>query len=335
MSDFFGRALNHSELKVNKKNLVRVFEVGPRDGLQNEPLPLPIKDKIWLINQLVKAGFQDLEIGAFVRPDRVPQMADTEEVFKRIQKGSVKLKGVRAWSLVPNQKGLERALSVGASHIAVFTAATESFAKKNIGMSIDDSLLEFSKVIQNFKSYAKVHANQDFKVRGYVSTAFGCPFEGKVAPKKVLRVIEKLAKMGADEISIGDTIGVGTPNQVDEVVGPALKLLGVKKVAVHFHDTRGTALANTLRSLELGVRTIDSSAGGLGGCPYAPGASGNLATEDLLYLLHGMGLETGIHLDLLCDTSLELARRMNRVLPSKYLQAYSSFKLNRKNRVTR
>jgi hydroxymethylglutaryl-CoA lyase len=201
--------------------------------------------------------------------------------------------------------------------IAVFTAATESFAKANIGMSIGDSLKEFAQVVREAKK-AKI------QVRGYVSTAFGCPFEGKVAPKKALKVVEALADLGVSQVSIGDTIGVATPKDIDLVMKPALKLLGSKKVAGHFHDTRGTALANALRSIELGVRTLDSSAGGLGGCPFAPGATGNLATEDLVYMLDGMGEKTGIDLAKLCATSLELSRKMKRPISSRYLQAYAA-----------
>lgn len=296
---------------------IRVFEVGPRDGLQNERVILPMRQKLRFVADLVRAGVQDLELGAFVRPDLVPQMADTDQIFRALQKGSLKLEKARAWSLVPNRKGLQRALGAGAKNIAVFTAATESFARKNIGMSIKESLEEFSGVVEEAKS-------QGLRVRGYVSTAFGCPFEGKVRPAQALRVIEKLAALGVNEISIGDTIGVATPKDVDQVVRPALKILGVQKTAVHFHDTRGTALANALRSVELGVRILDSSAGGLGGCPFAPGASGNLATEDLVYMLEGMGFRTGVRLDLLCKASLRLARVMKRSAASKYVQAYAS-----------
>lgn len=297
------------------KTQVTVFEVGPRDGLQNEPRTLATADKIWLITELVKAGVREIEAGAFVRPDRVPQMADSAEVCKGLQTRD--LKKARTWFLVPNYRGLEGALAAGAKNIAVFTAASDSFAKANIGMTVRESLAEFSEVL-------KVAKKKRLRVRGYVSTAFGCPFEGKVPPRRALTVVEKLIDLGVDQVSIGDTIGVATPNQVDQIVRPALRSFGKARVAVHFHDTRGTALANALRSLELGVRVIDSSAGGLGGCPYAPSATGNLATEDLLYMLHGMGIETGIDLEKVCATSLELAKRMGRPLSSKYLQAYAA-----------
>ncbi|MGZ3709145.1 MAG: hydroxymethylglutaryl-CoA lyase, partial [Bdellovibrionota bacterium] len=223
------------------------------------------------------------------------------------------------WCLVPNRRGLERAVAAGATQIAVFTAATESFAKRNIGMSIRESLQEFGAVVADARRHR-------MKVRGYVSTAFGCPFEGEVSAKKALRVVEKLAALGVDEISIGDTIGVATPNQVDDRIKPALKMLGESKTAVHFHDTRGGALANSLRALELGVRIFDSSAGGLGGCPFAPGATGNLATEDLVYMMERMGARTGIDLELLCETSLKMAQRMKRPIASRYVLAFRNSK---------
>jgi hydroxymethylglutaryl-CoA lyase len=298
---------------------VQIFEVGPRDGLQNESNPVLLQDKIKLIQNLVHAGIQNLELGAFVRQDRVPQMADTEEIYRKIQSGTLKLGKARSWALVPNSKGLERALQVGATRIAVFTAATNSFTEKNIGMSIQQSLREFRSLIQDGRS----QIGSKLKVRGYVSTAFGCPYEGKVAPKKALRIIEKLAELDVDQISIGDTIGVATPKSIQALMAPALRELGVKKLAIHLHDTRGTALANTLRALDLGIRIIDSSAGGLGGCPFAPGASGNLATEDLVYMLNGMGMRSGVNLDLLCKASLELSNKMKRPLTSRYLQAFA------------
>jgi hydroxymethylglutaryl-CoA lyase len=293
---------------------VQVFEVGPRDGLQNEAAEVSFEDKLFLIRGLVAAGLRDLELGAFVRPDRVPKMADTDRIFAEIASGALDLRGARAWSLVPNRKGLDRAKAAGARRIAVFTAATESFAQRNIGMSIAESLDEFAQVIAVAKAAG-------IEVRGYVSTAFGCPFEGRVAPAQALEVVGKLMDLGVAQVSIGDTIGVAGPRGVDEVIRPALRRWGAAKVAVHFHDTRGTALANTLRALERGVRVVDSSAGGLGGCPFAPGATGNLATEDLVYLLEDLGAPTGIDLDALARTSLEFARRIRRPLASRYLQA--------------
>lgn len=299
---------------------LRIVEVGPRDGLQNEKLALPLQEKIWLIQSLVKAGIQEVEVGAFVRPDRVPQMADSDLVCAAIQKGELNLGRAHGWCLVPNRKGLQRALKVGVKRIAVFTAATESFAQRNIGMSIKDSLTEFKEVIRE----AKEAIGKDLHVRGYISTAFGCPFEGKVSPAKALKVIDQVADLGVDQVSIGDTIGVATPADVEAVVKRALSEHSVKKTAVHFHDTRGTALANTLRSLDLGVRILDSSSGGLGGCPFAPGAAGNLSTEDLVYMLNGMGMKTGIDLEKLCQVSLGLAKKMKRPLSSRYLMTYAS-----------
>lgn len=305
-------------------NRVQIFEVGPRDGLQNESRRVSFEDRLWFMSGLAQAGIRDIEIGAFVRPDRVPQMAETELVFEALNSGKLDLGKAKAWALVPNQKGLDRALQCGARNLAVFTATSETFNERNIGMSVSESLKQISALIPA----AKKATRSGIKIRAYVSTAFGCPFEGKISPKKTLKVIEKLAEFGADQISIGDTIGVATPNQVDSLIPAAMKMFGrsqgARHIAVHFHDTRGTALANTLRSLELGVRIVDSSAGGLGGCPFAPGATGNLSTEDLVYMLDGMGMKTGINLQALCNVSLELAKRMKRPLSSRYLQAYVS-----------
>lgn len=296
---------------------VTVFEVGVRDGLQNEPSHPSTALKIGFIHDLVAAGIQEFELGAFVRPDRVPQMADTEILYKAIRSKRLRLGKTRDWSLVPNLKGLERAVASGAKRIAVFTAASEGFARANIGMSIRESLEEYGRVVDEARRHG-------LRVRGYVSTAFGCPFDGKVTPAKALRVIEKLASLGVEQVSIGDTIGVATPAEVDSVMRPALRSLGVKRVAGHFHDTRGTALANSLRALELGVRTLDASAGGLGGCPFAPGATGNLATEDLVYMLDGLCMKTGIDLEKLARASLRFARKLRRPLASRYLQAYAA-----------
>ncbi|MBL7715116.1 MAG: hydroxymethylglutaryl-CoA lyase [Bdellovibrionales bacterium] len=301
---------------VKNDSFVHVFEVGARDGLQNEKVEISLEQKLMLIAGLKAAGLKHLEVGAFVRADRVPQMADSEEVFRRAD-----LKGVHAWSLVPNRKGLERAIEVGVKNIAIFTAATESFAQRNIRMSIPQSLSEFKEVVA-------VARKKKILVRGYVSTAFGCPFEGKVAPKKALKVVESLWRLGVEQVSIGDTIGVATPEGIEAVFKPALKMMKKAGTAAHLHDTRGTALANALRAMDLGVRTFDSSAGGLGGCPFAPGATGNLATEDLIYLLNGMGMKTGVNLDRLCEISLKFSRQiaggLGRPLGSRYLAAYAA-----------
>jgi hydroxymethylglutaryl-CoA lyase len=297
---------------------VSVFEVGPRDGLQNERKVLSTRQKIRFIHGLVGAGIADLELGSFVRPDRIPQMADTDVIYRAIRSGKIDLDRARSWALVPNRKGLERALRAGVRHIAVFTAVTESFTQKNIGMSVSRSLAEFKSLIAD----GKRALGSKLKIRGYISTAFGCPFEGKVSPKQALKIIDKLAALDVDQISIGDTIGVATPRDVDRLIKPALKSLGKKMTAVHFHDTRGTALANSLRAYEIGVRTFDSSAGGLGGCPFAPGAAGNLATEDLIYMLDGMGIRHGVDLQKLAQVSMDLHSAMNRPVSSRYLMSF-------------
>jgi len=303
------------------KNKVDIFEVGPRDGLQNEKKTLTTAQKMDFVRGLAKAGVRNIELGAFVRPDKIPQMADTDALYEKIRSGELDLGKAKAWSLIPNRKGLERALKVGATHLAIFTAATDSFAKANIGMTIDESFTEYKEVISALK---KAGMRKKVQVRGYISTAFGCPFDGKVAPKKALKVVERLLDLGVDQISIGDTIGVATPLDVEAVVKPAYKTLGKKMLALHFHDTRGTALANALRAYELGARIFDSSAGGLGGCPYAPGATGNLATEDLLYMFNGMGIEHGIDLDQICKLSLDLSAKMGRPISSRYLASFAA-----------
>ena len=298
---------------------VTIFEVGARDGLQNEAQQVPVNTKAWFIDGLAKTGLREIEIGAFVRSDRVPQMADTDELYKMLREGRLLHKSkARAWSLIPNLKGLERAQEAGAKNLAVFIGVTDSFTRANVGKSVAEQLAEFKPMIAQARK-AKL------TVRGYLSTAFGCPFEGVVAAKKTLTVAGKLFDLGVQQVSIGDTIGVAVPRGkggVDEVVKPALRKWGSKNIALHFHDTRGTALANALRALELGVKTLDSSAGGLGGCPFAPGATGNLATEDLVYMLHQMGVKTGVNLEALCQLSAEMAKRMGRPISSRYLMAW-------------
>jgi hydroxymethylglutaryl-CoA lyase len=295
---------------------VTVFEVGPRDGLQNEKSQVSVVSKLDFIRGLRQSGLSNIEAGAFVRPDRVPQMADSDQVLAAVSKEREYF-GPQYWALVPNVRGLERALVSGARCLAVFTAASERFNSRNIGMTISESLSQAREVLQEAK-------RRKLKTRGYLSTVFGCPYEGRISPKQALRVAEQLLELGVDQVSLGDTIGVATPKDVDAVVGPFLQLAGVGATAVHFHDTRGTALANAYRSLEWGVATVDSSAGGLGGCPFAPSATGNLATEDLLYLLQGLGISTGVDLESVCRTSLHLAAVMQRPLSSRYLQAYAA-----------
>jgi isopropylmalate/homocitrate/citramalate synthase len=289
---------------------VKIVEVGPRDGLQNEKVVIPTQAKVDFITALSDAGLRVIEAGAFVSPKWVPQMADTAEVYREIPKDP----GVEYPVLVPNLKGLERAIDAGVKDVSIFTAASESFNKRNINMSIDES----------FENYAPVAARalgHGMRVRGYVSTAFGCPYEGDVAPEKVLEVCARLLDLGCYEVSVGDTIGVGTPMQVQGVIGVLLQVIPASKLAMHFHDTRGTALANTLAALEMGIATYDASAGGLGGCPFAPGASGNLATEDLVYMLDKMAIETRVDMNRLVQASSIIAPYLDHPLPGRYLQA--------------
>lgn len=276
----------------NYPKKIKIVEVGPRDGLQNEKEIIPTKDKIHFINLLSQSGLSVIEATSFVHPKWVPQLADAAEVYAGIEKK----KGVRYPVLVPNLKGLERAIQTGVKEIAVFTAASESFNKKNINMTIEESLVVIREVVKTAKL-------SKLWVRGYVSTAFVCPYEGKIVPQKVVPVLEALATIGVDEISIGDTIGAAVPTDVENLLEPLLKKVSPEKLAVHFHDTQGTALANILKSLEMGISMVDSSAGGLGGCPYAPGAAGNVATESVLSTLHGMGIETGVDLAKVIEAS--------------------------------
>ncbi len=290
--------------------MVKVVEVGPRDGLQNEKVTVPTEVKVEYITALADAGLKVIEAGAFVSPKWVPQMADTADVYRQIPKDP----GVEYPVLVPNIKGLERAIDAGVKSIAIFTAASDTFNKRNINMTIDESFANYAPVA------ARAHEER-IRVRGYVSTAFGCPYEGDVAPEKVLEVTARLLDLGCYEVSVGDTIGVGTPMQVQGVIGILLQVIPPAKLAMHFHDTRGTALANTLAALEMGIAAFDASSGGLGGCPYAPGASGNLATEDLIYMLDHMGIETGVILDRLVAASSIVGPYLDHPLPGRYLQA--------------
>lgn len=289
---------------------VRVVEVGPRDGLQNENAVLPVEIKVAFVRRLAASGLPVIEAGAFVRPDRVPQMAETDELFRRL----AGLRGPVLSALVPNRRGMERALACGLREVAVFTAASEEFARHNINMGIEESLDGFREVL----ALAREH---DCRVRAYISTAWWDPYTGRVNPDAVQRVATALFDMGCYEISLGDTIGAATPGEVSGLIERLAGDLPVGALAVHCHDTRGTALANVLSALLCGVTTVDASAGGLGGCPYAPGASGNLATEDLLYMLHGMGIETGVDLARVAEASRGLAASLGHALPSRYLQA--------------
>jgi hydroxymethylglutaryl-CoA lyase len=289
---------------------VTVVEVGPRDGLQNEAAALGVEDRVAFCERLLAAGLRVVEVGALVSPRRVPQMTGSEEVLRRLGRRP----GARLPVLVPNRRGFERAREAGAREIAVFTAASETFNRRNIEASIDESFARFADFVPEAKG-------EGMWVRGYVSTCFGCPYEGAVAPAKVVEVARRLLEAGCDEVSIGDTIGVAVPTQVAEVMGRLKEALPVAALAVHLHDTRGTALANVLAALQAGIAIVDSSAGGLGGCPYAPGASGNLATEDLLYMLDGMGIATGVDLAKVVAASRALEPKLGRALPSRYLQS--------------
>lgn len=289
---------------------VNVVEVGARDGLQNERRVVPAKDKIAFLDLLSASGLRCIEATSFVSPKSIPQLADAEEVYRGIRKAP----GVRYPVLVPNQRGYERAKECGADAIAVFTAASEAFTKRNINMSVDESIAVFADVVRRAK-------DDGAWVRGYVSTAFGSPFGDVVTPEMVRDVCVNLLELGCDEISVGDTIGVGVPTQVDALVPLLASTMPLERIAFHFHDTRGTALANVYAALQHGVQTFDSSAGGLGGCPYAPGATGNVGTEDVLYLLHGMGIETGVDLDKVRAASRFIRGVIDHDLTSKAFQA--------------
>jgi hydroxymethylglutaryl-CoA lyase len=289
---------------------VTVVEVGPRDGLQNETAVIPTADKIAFVNRLSETGLRVIEVSAFVSPKWVPQMADASDVFA----GITRKPGVRYTALVPNLAGLERAHAAGAQEVAIFAAASETFSRRNINQSIDASLDTYRAVCRRASELA-------LRVRGYVSTAFGCPFEGPVLPARVADVCAALIEMGAFEIAVSDTIGIAHPGQVPDVVGAVAERVPLDRIALHFHDTRGTALANVLASLDLGITTFDASAGGLGGCPYAPGATGNLATEDLIYMLDGLGIESGVDLERLVAATTLLEPRIDHPLPSRYNQA--------------
>ena len=289
---------------------VRVVEVGPRDGLQNEAKPVPLDTKVALIDRLSETGLSVIEAGAFVSPKWVPQMADSAEVFRRIRQKS----GVSYPVLVPNVKGLELALAAGAQEIAVFGAASESFSRRNINCSIEESLERFAHVSDAAQSAG-------LKVRGYVSCVLGCPYEGDIAPQAVARVAEALIGMGCYEVSLGDTIGIGTPAKAQRMIEAVAAEVDIQHLAAHFHDTYGQALANLLAVLELGVSVVDASVSGLGGCPYAPGASGNVATEDVVYMLHGLGIETGIDLDKLVEAGAFISQALDRPSGSKAAMA--------------
>jgi hydroxymethylglutaryl-CoA lyase len=289
---------------------VTIVEVGPRDGLQNEAAAIATADKIAFVDALSGAGHAIIEVSAFVSPKWVPQMADAAEVFA----GIARRPGTRYTALVPNLAGLTRAIDARVDEVAIFAAASESFSRRNINQSIAESLETYRAVCAGAK-------DAGLPVRAYVSTAFGCPFEGAIEPSAVADVSAALIDMGAYQVAVSDTIGIGHPGQVPIVVQAVTTRVPLDRLALHFHDTRGTALANVLMALELGVTTFDASAGGLGGCPYAPGATGNLATEDLLYMLDGLGVETGVSLDRVLAASRGIEQKLGHPLASRYAAA--------------
>lgn len=292
---------------------VTIVEVGPRDGLQNEAARITTADKITFVNALSLAGLPAVEVSAFVSPKWVPQMADAGEVFA----GITRRPGTRYPALVPNLAGLERAHAAGVQEVAIFAASSESFSRKNINQSIDESLATYRDVCAQARQ-------RGMRVRAYLSTAFGCPFEGAVDPARVAGIAAALIEMGAYEVSVSDTIGIAHPGQVPGVIEAVTRQVPLEQIALHFHDTRGTALANVLVALDLGITTFDASAGGLGGCPYAPGATGNLATEDLIFMLNGLEIETGVDLEALLEASRFIESRLDHTLPSRYYRATRS-----------
>ena len=289
---------------------LRIVEVGPRDGLQNEKTLVPTPAKIELIDRLSATGLSTIEATSFVSPKWVPQLADAAEVYA----GIARKPGVRYPVLVPNEQGYERARAVGADEVAVFTAASEAFNRKNINASIDESIERFRPVLERAQA-------DGVRVRGYVSTVLGCPYQGEVPVADVVRVAQRMHALGCYEVSLGDTIGVGTPAKARAMLRAVAEAVPMHALAVHFHDTYGQALPNLLACIEEGVRVADASVSGTGGCPYAKGASGNVATEDVVYMLHGMGLRTGIDLDKLVDTGRWLAALLGRASGSKVTQA--------------
>ena len=300
---------------MSRPERVHIVEVGPRDGLQNQTVAVPTARKLEWITRLADAGLPEIEVTSFVRPDRIPQLADAAEVAAGLPEGRDTLFS----ALVPNRRGLEGALAANLDRIALFTAASETFCQKNINASIAESIERFRALLEA--------ADRPLHVRAYVSTCFGCPYEGDISPEAVVDVCRDLLALGVDELAISDTIGVATPADIDRVLG-ALEVLDdldpTAQVALHLHDTRGTALANVYAGLERGISRFDAAAGGLGGCPYAPGASGNLATEDLVYLLDGLGIETGVDRDRLVASSLWFETGLDAPLPGRVIGAERS-----------
>ena len=301
---------NVSGLFDNVADRVSVYEVSPRDGLQNERITVPLGDKLRLIDALVSAGLKRIEITSFVSAKWIPQLADADEVATL----AIAPKGVEFTALCPNAKGLARAKAAGMKEIAVFISASETHNKKNVNKTIAGTLRAFNETIPPALAAG-------MRVRGYVSTVWGCPYEGAVDPKRALTIARKLVEMGCYQISLGDTVGVGTPRQTEQIIKMMREELPAEAIALHMHDTRGTALANVLVGLEMGIRDFDASVAGLGGCPYAPGAAGNCATEDLVFMLEGMGVKTGIDLERLVEAGRVAAGIVGRPLPGKVHQS--------------
>ncbi len=299
--------------RVRYPGKVDIIEVGPRDGLQNENGSVSVDAKVALIHALVEAGLKAIEAGSFVSPKWVPTMADTAEVLSKLRR----VPGVRYPVLVPNLKGLEAAIDAGAEEIAIFAAASESFSQKNINASISESLTRL-------RSVAEKAIAQSIKVRGYVSCVVGCPYDGEIAPETVAVVAAELRDMGCYQVSLGDTIGTGTPLKTQAMLNAVAGRVPIGQLAVHFHDTYGQALANILASLQLGIAAVDSSVAGLGGCPYAPGAAGNVATEDVVYMLNGMGIETGVNLEKLAAAGRQICTQLGRSSASKVARALAA-----------
>ncbi|MFQ3587530.1 MAG: hydroxymethylglutaryl-CoA lyase [Fimbriimonadaceae bacterium] len=293
--------------------MVRIVEVGPRDGLQNEPVSISVSAKAAFVTALAGAGLSEIEVTSFVSPKAVPQLADADELWPMLPPGP------RYSALVPNERGLARALSVGVDRIAVFTAVSDAFTQANIGMTVEESLARFADVVAAFRE-----ARPGGWVRGYVSTAFECPYAGRVDPRDTVRVARRLFELGVDEVSVGDTIGVAAPTEVEALTVSLLDECPRDGLAYHFHDTRGTAIANAAAALDLGIEAFDSSAAGLGGCPYAPGAGGNLATEDLVYFLERSGVRTGVDLRSLARASLPILEILGRPPSAKVQRALLS-----------
>lgn len=309
-----------SRISNNLPAQVKIVEVGPRDGLQNETTPISADDKIILIEKLSNAGIQYIESGSFVSPKWVPQMATSTEVFEKLNRKN----NVTYAALTPNMRGFEAAMAVNASEVAIFGAASESFSQKNINCSIEESLQRFVPIMAAAKS-------ANIQVRGYVSCVLGCPYEGDINPEQVAKVAEQLYQMGCYEISLGDTIGVGTPANVTKMIQAVSACVPIDKLAVHFHDTYGQALTNIYAALQMGIKVVDSAIAGLGGCPYAKGASGNVATEDVVYMLNGLGIRTSINFNKLLDAGWFISERLGKAPISKVSNAYLANSLENKN----